>query len=73
MQKERQGKAIVDNLRAVTKAAYTVAATRRLLSGDVIVTFTDIVARKGYDVTKVTSVFNKGAKIKLRTLNLIIP
>ena len=73
VQKERQGKAIINDIRAVTRAAYTVAATRRLLSKDVIVTFTDIAARKGCDVTKVTSVFSKGAKIKLRSLNLIIP
>ena len=49
------------------------AAARRLSSGDVIVTFTDTAARKGCDVTKVTSVFSDRAKIKSRTLDLIIP
>ena len=46
VQKERQSKAIINDLRAVTRAAYAMADIRRLSSRDVIITFADTAIRK---------------------------
>ena len=49
-----------------------VAAAKRLFSGDVIVTFTDITAYKMCDSIKVARAFSKSIRVKIRTLNLIV-